>query len=152
MSANFEVRKAQPDEADAVGDVVCKAYEGYVSELGGEPAPMKQNYVELIMQGKVMVARRNDCITGVLVAYERRGGLHVENVAVDPQCQGSGLGQRLMREAEHIAQRLGRKRIDLYTNAIMRGNIPFYEKLGYTQLGRAIEDGYDRIFFSKALG
>ena len=51
--------------------------------------------------------------------------MFVENVAVDPECQGSGLGRRLMAFAEDRARRDGLPRLELYTNVKMTETIPF---------------------------
>ena len=48
--------------------------------------------------------------------------------------------------------RPGFDRIELYTNAAMRENIEYYPRLGYKEIGRHEEDGFERVFFRKSLG
>ena len=43
------------------------------------------------------------------------------------------------------------RRIELYTNAAMRENVDYYPHLGYEETGRHEEDGFQRVFFRKAL-
>ena len=39
----------------------------------------------------------------------------------------------------------------LYTNEKMTANLSIYLRLGYTETGRRIEDGFKRVFFEKLL-
>ena len=39
----------------------------------------------------------------------------------------------------------------LCTNEAMTENLVYYPRHGYRETGRAIEDGYRRVFFSKSL-
>ena len=40
----------------------------------------------------------------------------------------------------------------LYTNARMTENLSLYPHLGYVEVERREEDGFDRVFFEKGLG
>ena len=77
--------------------------------------------------------------------------MFVENVAVDPECQGSGLGRRLMAFAEDRARRDGLPRLELYTNVKMTETIPFYAGLGFEETERRIEDGFRRVYMEKRM-
>ena len=39
----------------------------------------------------------------------------------------------------------------LHTNAAMTQNVELYRRHGYQQTHRAVEDGYQRVFFTKPL-
>jgi hypothetical protein len=41
--------------------------------------------------------------------------------------------------------------IRLYTNEAMTENLDYYPRRGYRETHRATQDGYQRVFFSKAL-
>ena len=112
---------------------------------------MLADYDVLVAQGVVTVACIEKDIAGALISYPRGQALHVENVGVNPDFQGRGLGKLLMEEAEQQARAQGLGRIELYTNEVMTENIPFYEALGYVIIERAEQDGYQRIFFQKAV-
>jgi ribosomal protein S18 acetylase RimI-like enzyme len=78
--------------------------------------------------------------------------LFIENVAVHPDHQGRGLGQRLLARAESEAGARGLPALRLYTNVKMTENFPFYEALGFVETERRREDGFDRVYMEKRLG
>jgi len=90
-------------------------------------------------------------VAGFIVYYRRDDHLHLENVAVDPQFQGLGYGVQLIKHAEQAARDLGVSAVELYTNAKMTENLKLYPYLGYTELGRWEEDGFDRVFYRKLI-
>lgn len=145
------IRPAIAGDAGRAAELVAAAYGMYVERMDRIPAPILANYEELIGSGVVTIAETPDQIAGLIVCYPRNDALHVENVAVDPTCQGHGIGHALMDFAEEHAKSKDVARVELYTNEVMVENIPFYEKRGYVITGRGLEDGYERIFFVKEL-
>lgn len=145
-------RAAVAGEAEAILSLVRSAYAPYISRMDHEPAPMLADYAYLIENGHVQVAEEERQILGILVSYPRGCHLHVENIAVAPEGQGHGIGRALMNKAEELARGTGLGVIRLYTNEVMQENFPFYEALGYEITGRAVEEGYNRVFFRKDLG
>ena len=77
--------------------------------------------------------------------------LLIENVAVNPDAQGTGLGRQLMEFAEQEAARRRLTRVRLYTHEAMTESQAVYARLGYREDQRTTEDGYRRIFMSKDL-
>jgi len=77
--------------------------------------------------------------------------LQVDNVAVDPLLHGNGLGGDLLDFAESEAKRHGLGKITLFTNARMTENLSLYPALGYREIGRRNEEGFDRVYFQKTL-
>ncbi len=61
---------------------------------------------------------------------------HIVTIDVHPHWQGCGIGGLLLREAEERLRRSGARRIILETAADNFRAIRFYEKHGYTVLGR----------------
>jgi GNAT superfamily N-acetyltransferase len=138
------------DEAEVLA-LVRKAYARYVSRIGKEPGPMLDDYGSRIDQGAAWVLKHGDAVRGVLVLIDNPGYLLLDNVAVDPDCQGQGLGRRLIEFAEAEAKRRGHPEIRLYTNEKMSENIALYRHLGFDETHRATEGGYARIFMRKSL-
>ena len=146
------IRQAQVVDRRAVVACVRAAYTRYTARMDREPAPLRADYEVLIAQGVVYVLVIQEEVRGVLVMMPQQRSLFVENVAVDPRFQGQGLGQKLMAFVEQQAQKEQLQEISLYTNEVMSENLRFYQKLGFEEEGRRVEDGYHRIFLRKRLG
>ena len=82
---------------------------------------------------------------------EDGNSLLIENIAVSPAAQGTGIGRRLMEFAEDQARARGISRMTLYTNEVMTENLAIYAHLGYRETSRAEQDVYRRVFMEKGL-
>ncbi|MXY39045.1 MAG: GNAT family N-acetyltransferase [Rhodospirillaceae bacterium] len=149
---DLELRIAVGEDARAVGDLVDRAYAGYIERMGRKPGPMLDDYAALIAGGLVRVICRDGRIRGVLVLIEKDDHLLLDNIAVDPETQGLGIGRRLVEAAEAAARRLGYATVRLYTHETMVENVALYEHLGFSITHRAKDRGYDRIYMAKAVG
>ena len=146
------IRHAEISDLDAIRRCAEAAYAKYVARIGRKPAPMVADFAELIGQNSVLVEVDDaERVRGFVVSYPRNDRLHLENVAVDPACQGLGIGRRLIERVEQQALADGYGRIELYTNAKMHENLTLYPRLGYSEFDRRKEDGFDRVYFSKSL-
>ncbi len=145
------IRRARPEDLSKVAACAKAAYSLYLPRMDRPPAPMLADYAELIAADEVYVLESDGRLEGFIVIRPRSGKLFVENLAVDPACQGHGHGRRLMAFAETQAGVLGLPALRLYTNEVMHENIPFYEGLGFAVTERILEDGYRRIYLEKPL-
>jgi GNAT superfamily N-acetyltransferase len=74
------------------------------------------------------------------------------NIAVRPDQQGRGLGDRLLNHAEQFALSLGLDEIRLYTNALMASNVDFYGRRGYQEFRRGtLVPGTVSVFMRKTI-
>ena len=87
----------------------------------------------------------------MLLVRSASEGFLLDNIAVLPACQGTGLGRRLLQLAEEKARAAGYDSIYLYTQEIMTENQAIYERIGYVEYARRRESGLDRIYMRKAL-
>jgi ribosomal protein S18 acetylase RimI-like enzyme len=142
---------ARRGDDGAILALVREAYAKYVPRIGKEPGPMLDDYARRIDQGAAWVLKHGDAVRGVLVLIDDPGYLLLENVAVDPDCQGQGLGRKLIEFAESEGKRRGYAEIRLYTHATMVENIALYLRLGYEETHRATQSGYARVFMRKSL-
>ena len=147
----LRVRRAEAPDVGALAALAREAYEVYVPRIGRPPAPMTADYGEAVSGGLTWIAVRDGVIVGLLVLVVRPDHLLLENVAVLPSAQGSGVGARLLALAEEQARELGREEIRLYANEAMTENLAYYPKHGYIETHRAEQDGFRRLFFSKRL-
>jgi len=143
------IRPAGPDDLDTVRQIARAAYALYTPRIGREPAPMVADFAASIAAGELWVAGAP--AAGFVVAYPRRDHWHLENVAVEPSAQGTGLGGALIAHVEALARAAGARAVELCTNANMTENQSLYPRLGYSKTGRRVEDGFDRVFYRKEL-
>src|SRR5438093_3589372 len=146
-----EIRPARAEEAESIRALVRAAYAMYVPRMDREPPPMNDDYAAQIAAGTVWVALDDGELTGVIVLEDKPEALQIANVAVRPESQGRGVGRKLLAFAEDEARRRGHDAVILYTNVHMTENIERYPKLGYVEVGRGHEHGFDRVFFQKSL-
>ena len=132
-------------------DVAEAAYQPYIARMGRRPAPMTADYALIAGSGSAWVAEQRGRLVGLLVLEPAADHLLLENVAVDPDVQGNGVGSRLLRLAEEQAEAQGLNEVRLYTNAAMTENLTYYPRHGYRETHRATQDGYRRVFFTKSV-
>src|SRR6266568_590896 len=143
-------RQATTADLPAVHEVIEAAYARYADRMDTPPAPVLTDYRAAVEAGQVWVL--GNPIAGVLVLVAGDDSLLVENVAVSPSAQGTGLGRRLMEFAEERAVGHGLRKLSLYTNEVMVENLAIYARLGYRETARGEQDGYRRVFLAKEVG
>ena len=146
------IRRAGPDDVDALRAIATAAYQKYVPRIGRNPAPMTADYAQAVRDQQAWAAIQNGSIAGFAILIPRPGYLLLDNVAVLPAAQGHGIGARLLALAEDHARSLGLSEIRLYTNETMTENLAYYPRHGYTETHRAEQDGFRRVFFRKPIG
>ncbi len=144
------IRRAEAADLPAIEAIVARAYEKYVERLGRRPSPMDDDYAAKVERGEALVWDEGG-VAGVLVLIPAPTHILIENVAVEPDRQGEGIGGALLEFAEARARGLGLREIRLYTNAAMTENLRLYPRLGYVESGRRSQRGFDRVFFTKRL-
>ena len=86
-----------------------------------------------------------------MVAWPESDAYFIDDLAVDPGCQGDGLGRRLIDHAAAQARRLHLPALRLYTNVLMSENLAMYAHIGFVETHRAIEKGFDRVYMRWSL-
>jgi ribosomal protein S18 acetylase RimI-like enzyme len=143
------LRHATAADLPAIKALIEAAYARYRTRMDKPPGPVLRDYRPSVEEGTTWVT--GSPIAAVLTLYPREDHLLVENVAVHPDAQGRGLGRHLMSFAEREAARRGLTRMTLYTHVVMTENQAIYTHLGYTEVYRRSENGYQRIYMEKSL-
>ncbi len=146
------IRVASIGDLADVKAIVKAAYTPYIARIGREPGPMLDDYETLIKQGRVHVVDCDGSVKGMLVLVPEGETMLLDNIAVLPAAQGTGLGRRLMEFAEETARRAGCTAIRLYTHAMMTENVALYARAGYVETHRGVERGLHRVYMTKHLG
>lgn len=145
------IRVAAEAEAGAITDCVQRAFGHYEKRLGQLPGPMLLDYREVIREHDVFVALVDRVIHGVLVLTQTREGFLLDNIAVDPRSQGTGVGRALLAFAEGRAHAAGYDSMYLYTHEKMSENRALYARIGYEEYDRRTEQGLARVYMRKRL-
>jgi ribosomal protein S18 acetylase RimI-like enzyme len=146
---------ALPSDIAAIKLLIHRAYSPYITRLNGKhPAPMTADLSSLISCSQLFVLRLPDssddeivgCISLSLSAASAEM-LEINNLAVGVGMQGRGLGKLLLGFAVERAREKGCREVGLYTNVMMVENLRLYTKLGYREVSRYSEDGFERVGF-----
>jgi len=151
IPAGYAARAATADDAAGAATCVDAAYRHYIDRNGLVPGPMRDDYAELIRDHDVTVVECGTQIVGVLVLKAAAEGFLLDNIAVAPEHQGTGVGRYLLEHAESEALRRGYDSIYLYTQEIMTENRALYERIGYAEYARREELGLPRVYMRKPL-
>jgi hypothetical protein len=120
----MSLRRASTADLAGIQQWIVDAYGKYVERIGRPAAPMRTT--------RVWVLEDRDALVGALVTEHRGDHLPLETIAVTP--------------AE-----LGLTEVRLYTNEAMTENLTFYPLHGYRETGRAVQDGFRRVYFSNTV-
>jgi ribosomal protein S18 acetylase RimI-like enzyme len=146
------LRPATAADVPRLTELVSAAYGPYVERLGGPPRPMTDDYADVVRGGRVMVAERAGEIVGLIVLGVSDEGFYVDNIAVDPSHQGSGVGRALLDHAEVAARRAGFDSIYLYTHEKLTENLALYSRIGYVEYDRRLHGDARLVYLHKKLG
>lgn len=151
MSADLEFRRAGPEDAAVVRALTRKAYMKWCAVIGREPLPMTADYEHAVRHHVIDLAFRDGRLVGLVEMIPRAEDLLIENVCVDPDGQGGGIGRRLVAHAEEETRRRGHQVVRLYTNKLFAANLRFYAALGYAVEREEAFKGGTLVHFRKVL-
>jgi ribosomal protein S18 acetylase RimI-like enzyme len=131
-----ELRPATEADVPRLAELVDAAYRHYVERIGARPRPMNDDYADVVREFQVTVAERGGEVIGLVALGVTDEGFVVDNIAVDPRHQGTGVGRALLEYAEAEARRAGFDSIYLYTHETMSENLDLYRRIGYVEYDR----------------
>jgi GNAT superfamily N-acetyltransferase len=151
MPSTTLIRGARADDVARIRAIARAAYAKYVARIGHEPAPMAANYDAEVAAHHVVVIEVAGTVDGYMVAWPEDDTYFIDNIGVEPSCQGTGLGRRLLEYAAAEAERLHLPALRLYTNIVMVENLAMYAHLGFVETHRVVEKGFNRIYLRRSL-
>ena len=140
------IRKAIEGDAAPMPAIARAAYANYVPRIGREPSPMVADYEAAVAANRAVVIEADGSVRGYMIAWPEPDAYFIENIGVDPDCQGGGLGRYLIDHAASQADRLGLPALRLYTNALMAENLSMYAHIGFVETHRTVEKGFHRVY------
>lgn len=147
----MQLRPATAQDVPSITATVCEAYVVYIERIGKRPGPMLEDFDPTVRQQSVHVATDALGVAGVIVLEETLEGFFVDNVAVRPRVQGTGVGKCLLQFAEQQALSRGYTSLFLATHELMTENLALYQKVGYVPFDRRLVQGFPRVFLRKQL-
>jgi len=153
------IRTATFDDRDAMSSIINAAFaiETFLEGTRTDDARL----THMMETGTFLVAEDSSKRIVASVYTEIRGNHgYLGVLAVDPACQGKGLGRRMVIEVEDYCRRRGCVAIDLTVLSLRTDLPPLYRKLGYVETGteefttsRRLREGAEChcILMSKAL-
>jgi N-acetylglutamate synthase-like GNAT family acetyltransferase len=128
------IRRARPDDADALSDLAhrAKAHWGYPAAWMREwdaQLTIIPGYLEM---HDVWVCEENGTIVGMCALEDRRDRWNLEHVWVEPAAHGRGVGRALVLHALEEARRRHDGVVELLADPYASG---FYERLGARRAG-----------------
>ncbi len=144
------IRRAAPDDVQAIERIAANAYRPYIAMLGKKPAPMVADFSVHIRRDWVIVFERQ-AVIGYAILLTSGASALLDNIAVDSAAQRQGVGRALIDHTEQKLIEEGYPFYDLYTNVVMTENIRWYRHLGFAELKRIEEKGFKRVYMRKQL-
>jgi ribosomal protein S18 acetylase RimI-like enzyme len=132
----FNIRKASLDDVEAISALTDAAYAKYIPLIGRKPQPMTADYSKMVIENSIWLLFAENQLAGVLVLVYEPENVLIYSVAIRPEYQHQGLGQRLLTWSEQQAVQDGYKSIRLYTNERFEDNIRLYKRLGYQETSK----------------
>jgi ribosomal protein S18 acetylase RimI-like enzyme len=146
MALSF--RTATLSEVKEVARIIGDAFTPYVRALGREwPAEGTPEYAERwkhfvaeIERGDVYVAVEGGRIVGAARTKPQEADLYIDQIAVDPAQQGTGVGSWMLQRIDELARARGLGGLSLITAEMAVANIRLYERHGFEIVRRGVAD------------
>jgi N-acetylglutamate synthase-like GNAT family acetyltransferase len=132
-----QLRRANAADAANIRALTRSAYAKWIPLIGREPLPMTADYERAVAEHIIDLWEGDGELRALIEVIPAADHLLIENIAVRPDQQGKGLGDKLLLHAESLARSFGFDELQLYTNAAFASNLSFYARRGYQEFRRA---------------
>ncbi len=96
-----------------------------------EADPCERSIQAYLQSSACLIAEQNNHLTGVSVFGPLSSNIfELWNIAIDPNCQGKGLGSQLLKQTLVSARKQGASRIELGTGTFGH-QLTFYQRAGF---------------------
>lgn len=147
------IRKARPDEADAIAKLIRDAFKSQALLYEDDTLPPLSETGDSVRAamaaGMVLVAEENGRLLGSVRGDLAEGTCRVGKLVVEPDAQGRGIGRRLAQAIEEpFANAM---RFEIFTGHRSAGPLHLYKSLGYREFRREnVSERLDLVFLEKA--
>lgn len=144
----IKIRRAEPDEAEAISLLIREAFAPFESQYTEEAfeytTPDAEKIRERFAEGPILAAFENGVMVGTVSGLPESNRFYIRSMAIKPSVQRAGIGQMLLETLEAFAREAGYKKLYLYTTFVLPGAKRLYEKNGFYVLRETSpEEWYD---------
>lgn len=138
----MEIRAIRPEEHDPLAELTVRVYESIDATEDGTYVEHLRDVAGRAEHGTVLVAVEDGRIVGGVAFVEAgnpwadisaEGEAELRMLVVDPDVQGRGTGEALVRACIDLAEARGMQRLVLLSNHMMKAAHRLYERLGFTR-------------------
>lgn len=155
----MDTARIRPIAVDDAGEVLTLQRAAFVNEAliyqAVDMPPLTQTLDELraeLADNLGCVALDGPRIVGATRARLDGDLLLIGRIAIAPDCQGSGIGTRLLAAVEERGREAGATAAELFTGSLSEANLRLYEREGYRESERVPhDDGTFQVFLRKPL-
>src|SRR5215471_8009561 len=97
------IRTASLDDISRIRSIARAAYAKYVHRMGREPAPMAADYEGEVSARRVVVIDVDGSVSGYMVAWPEADAYFIDNIGIEPEAQGKGLGAAAEAHRLHLS-------------------------------------------------
>lgn len=139
------ITKATLTDIPALNQLINSAYRGESSKKGWTTEANllegkrtnEEELAEIINNPKNTILKytENDNIIGSVLLVEKENQLYLGMLTVSPELQNSGIGKKMLAEAENHARTLGLSSIIMTVISVREELIAWYKRHGYVDTG-----------------
>ena len=134
---NFHIRKATPEDAQTIYDLIYKlaVYEKLENEVVTTPDELREQIFEK-KYAEVIIAEEDEKPVGFALYFHNfstfvgKPGIYLEDLFVEPEMRGKGYGKALLIELAKIAKERNCGRFEWSVLDWNTPSIEFYKSLG----------------------
>ncbi|MDY0986530.1 GNAT family N-acetyltransferase [Flavobacterium sp. CFBP9031] len=140
------ITKATIEDIPALTILINSAYRGETSKKGWTTEAHllegkrtdEQEMTEIFLDPKNTILKftENDKIIGSVLLVEKVHQLYLGMLTVSPELQNSGIGKKLLAEAENHAKSLGLSSIIMTVISVREELVAWYKRHGYVDTGK----------------
>lgn len=139
------ITKATITDVPTLNKLINSAYRGETSKKGWTTEAnilegkrtTEDELIDIIKEEKNTILKysKNNEIIGCVLLIEKENELYLGMLSVSPELQNSGIGKKLMHEAEIFALKLGLSKIVMTVISIRVELIAWYKRNGFVDTG-----------------
>ena len=140
------ITKATLQDIPSLNILINSAYRGETSKKGWTTEAhllegkrtTEEELTEIILDSKNTFLKftENDQIIGSVLLVEKEHQLYVGMLTVSPELQNSGIGKKMLAEAENHAKTLGLSTLSMTVVSVRAELIAWYKRHGYIDTGK----------------